>query len=115
MVGGVGIATIMIITVAERTSEVGLLLALGATKAMILTLFLSEALTLGGIGGLIGLTFGGGIAGLVGLLVPALPVRLPVFYVVVSAVSALALGLLSGVLPARRAADLSATEALRSD
>ncbi|MBL8437334.1 MAG: ABC transporter permease [Zoogloeaceae bacterium] len=115
LVGGVGIATIMIITVAERTSEVGLLLALGATKAMILTLFLSEALTLGGIGGLIGLTFGGGIAGLVGLLVPALPVRLPVFYVVVSAVSALALGLLSGVLPARRAADLSATEALRSD
>ncbi len=72
-----GIVTIMSIAVTERTDEIGLLVALGARRRTILALFLGEAVVLAGIGGLLGLLAGAGLAQLVGLLVPAMPVATP--------------------------------------
>ncbi|KON82051.1 ABC transporter permease [Azoarcus sp. PA01] len=114
-VGGVGIVTIMTIAVSERTNEIGLLVALGARRATILGLFLGEAVALAAIGGALGLLAGAGLAQLVGLLVPALPVSTPWHFVVVAEVLAIAIGLLAGVLPARKAARLDPVEALRAE
>jgi len=114
-VGGVGIVTIMTIAVAERTSEIGLLMALGARRATILGLFLGEAVALATLGGLLGLATGTGLAQLVGLFVPALPVHTPWHFVVVAQALALLIGLLAGVLPARKAARLDPVEALRAE
>jgi putative ABC transport system permease protein len=115
LVGGVGIVTIMTIAVAERTNEIGLLVALGARRATILGLFLGEAVALAAIGGLLGLLVGAGVAQLVGLVVPALPVRTPWNFVLVAEAVAIVIGLLAGVLPARKAARLDAVEALRAE
>ena len=115
LVGGVGILTIMTITVNERRAEVGLLRALGAQRRQVLMLFLLDALTLAGIGGLIGLGLGIGLALLVGLLVPALPVSISWFYVMLAELIALFVGLLSGVAPALHASKLDPVEALRAE
>lgn len=114
-VGGVGIVTIMTIAVSERTNEIGLLVALGARRSTVLGLFLGEAVALAAIGGALGLVVGMGLAQLVGLLVPALPVHTPWHFVVVAEVLAVVIGLLAGVLPARRAAGLDPVEALRAE
>ena len=114
LVGGVGIVTIMSIAVTERTGEIGLLVALGARRRTILALFLGEAVVLAGIGGLLGLLAGAGLAQLVGLLVPAMPVATPWQYALAAEVVAVVVGLAAGVLPARRAARLDAVEALRA-
>ncbi len=115
LVGGVGIVTIMTISVAERTSEIGLLVALGARRRTILGLFLGEAVALAAIGGVFGLVIGAGLAQLVGIFVPALPVTTPWHFVLVAEVLAVAIGLVAGVLPARKAARLDAVEALRAE
>lgn len=115
LVGGVGIVTIMTIAVSERTNEIGLLVALGARRRTILGLFLGEAVALAAIGGLFGLLIGAGLAQLVGLFVPALPVSTPWHFVLVAEAMAVLIGLLAGVLPARRAARLDAIEALRAE
>ena len=115
LVGGVGIVTIMTIAVTERTSEIGLLVALGAPRRTILGLFLGEAVALSAIGGLVGLALGFGLAQLIHLLVPALPVHTPLAFVVAAELVAMAIGLLAGVLPARRAARLDPVDALRSE
>lgn len=115
LVGGVGIVTIMSIAVTERTSEIGLLVALGARRRTILTLFLGEAVVLSGIGGLLGLAAGAGLAQLVGLAVPAMPVATPWQFALAAEVVALVVGLAAGVLPARRAARLDPVEALRAE
>lgn len=115
VVGGVGIVTIMSIAVTERTGEIGLLVALGARRRTILALFLGEAVVLAGVGGVLGLVIGSGLAQLVGLLIPAMPVATPWHFVVIAEVLALGIGLLAGVLPARRAAHLNAVEALRAE
>ena len=115
LVGGVGIVTIMSIAVTERTSEIGLLVALGARRRTILTLFLGEAVVLSGIGGLLGLAAGAGLAQLVGLAVPAMPVATPWQFALAAEVVALVVGLAAGVLPARRAARLDAVEAVRAE
>jgi len=115
LVGGVGIVTIMTIAVTERTSEIGLLVALGAPRHTILGLFLGEAVALSAIGGLVGLTLGIGLAQLIHLFVPALPVHTPVAFVVIAELIAMGIGLLAGVLPARRAARLDPVEALRAE
>ena len=115
LVGGVGIVSIMSIAVTERTSEIGLLVALGARRRTILTLFLGEAVVLSGIGGLLGLAAGAGLAQLVGLAVPAMPVATPWQFALAAEVVALVVGLAAGVLPARRAARLDAVEALRAE
>ena len=115
LVGGVGIITIMTIAVNERTSEIGLLRAIGADKGQILLLFIGEAVVLAGIGGLAGLAIGAGIAWLLGEFVPALPTHTPWLYVVYAELLAAVIGLLAGVLPARHAAGLDPVEALRAE
>ena len=115
LVGGVGILTILTIAVAERTGEVGLLRALGTTQRGILMLFLGEAALLAAIGGAGGLALGTGVAGLLKLVLPALPVHTPWFYAVLAEVVAVSVGLVAGVLPARRAAALDPLEALRGE
>ena len=115
LVGGVGIVTIMTIAVSERTGEIGLLVALGAPRRTILGLFLGEAVALSALGGVIGLLLGMGLAQLIHLAVPALPVHTPLMFVLLAESLAIAIGLLAGVLPARRAARLDPVEALRSE
>ncbi|MBI5936805.1 MAG: ABC transporter permease [Betaproteobacteria bacterium] len=115
VVGGVGIVTIMTIAVSERTNEVGLLLALGAPRHTVLTLFLGEAILLAAIGGIFGLLLGVGLAQLLHLAVPALPVHTPWTFVLAAETIAALIGLAAGVLPARRAARLDPVEALRAE
>jgi putative ABC transport system permease protein len=115
VVGGVGILTILTIAVAERTSEIGLLRAVGATRRGILLLFLGEAALLAVLGGTAGLLLGWSAALLLHLALPALPVHTPWIYAVLAELVALSVGLAAGVLPARRAAYLDPLEALRSE
>jgi putative ABC transport system permease protein len=115
LVGGVGILTIMTIAVNERTSEIGVLRAIGAGRSQILLLFIGEAVVLAGIGGLAGLFMGAGGAWLLGAFVPALPTHTPWQYAVYAELLSTVIGLLAGVLPARRAAGLDPVEALRSE
>ncbi len=115
VVGGVGIVTIMTISVTERTNEIGLLVALGAPRRTILNLFLGESVVLAAIGGAVGLTLGVGVAQLLHLALPDMPVHTPWNFAVGAIVMAAVIGLLAGVLPARRAARLDAIEALRAE
>ncbi len=115
LVGGVGILTIMTIAVRERTSEIGLLRALGATRGQVLGLFLGEAVVLATVGGLIGLALGAGGAWLLGVAVPALPVHTALEFVLLAEAVAVTIGLLAGVLPARRAAAMEPVDALRAE
>ncbi|MDQ5877608.1 MAG: putative transport system permease protein [Pseudomonadota bacterium] len=115
LVGGVGIVTIMTIAVTERTGEIGLLVALGAPRRTILGLFLGEAVALSALGGLMGLALGIGLAQLIHLALPALPVHTPISFVLMAEGVAITIGLLAGVLPARRAAGLDAVDALRAE
>ena len=115
VVGAIGILTIMWISVRERTTEIGLAKAIGAGSRQILGLFLLEASLLSLIGGAIGIAVGMGIAQSVRLFLPGLPIRTPVQYVVAALVVSVAVGLASGVLPARRAASLDPVEALHAE
>lgn len=115
LVGGVGIMTIMSIALRERTGEIGLLRALGATRRQLLWLFLGEAGALAAIGGAFGLFLGVGAGQLLRLLVPALPVATTVFHAVLAESVAVAIGLLAGTAPALRAARLDPIEALRAE
>jgi putative ABC transport system permease protein len=115
LVGGVGILTIMTIGVHERTAEIGLLRALGAGRHQILLIFMCEATVLAGLGGLAGLICGVGMAWLLGVTVPALPTHTPWSYALMAEALAAVIGLLAGVLPARRAAGMNPIDALRAE
>jgi len=115
LVGGVGILTILTIAVSERTAEIGLLRAIGATRRRILWLFLAEAALLAAIGGIAGLVLGGGIAGLLKLAVPAMPVSIPWLYALLAEAVAVSVGLAAGVAPAIHAARLDPLDALRAE
>jgi len=115
LVGAIGILTMMWISVGERTGEIGLARAVGASRGQILGLFLVEAALLSAAGGVAGLCAGIGIGKLLASLVPGLPFRTPPLYVVAAMAVSLAVGLLSGVLPARRAASLDPIESLRAE
>jgi len=115
LVGGVGIVTIMTIAVTERTPEIGLLRAIGADRRQILLLFIGEAVVLAAVGGIAGLAIGAGIAWLLGVFVPALPTETPWLYALYAELLAVVIGLLAGVLPARKAAGLNPVDALRAE
>jgi putative ABC transport system permease protein len=115
LVGATGILTMMWIAVGERRSEIGLVRSLGATAEQVQLLFLAEAATLAILGGLAGTAIGFGLSRLLAAVVPGLPVHTPVGFAVAAVALSLATGLLSGVLPARRAASLDPVEALRAE
>ncbi len=115
LVGSIGILTIMWIAVGERTSEIGLLKALGATSTQVQLLFLAESGALSLAGGALGVGVGFGLAMLARTAVPGLPVHVPTEFVIAALAVSFATGLASGVLPARRAAALDPVDALRSE
>jgi putative ABC transport system permease protein len=115
VVGAIGVLTIMWITVGERTSEIGLLKAIGATPSDILLVFLSEATMVSAAGGLIGIAAGFGLAGLVQMAFPGVPFAVSVPYVGAGLITSVLVGLVCGVLPARRATRLDPVEALHAD
>lgn len=114
-VGGVGVLTIMSIAVNERVSEIGLLRALGAAKNQIMLIFLGEAILLSALGGLVGLALGVGGAQLLAYVISGLPIHTPWSFVVMAEGIAIFIGLLAGVLPARRAAQMDPINALRAE
>ena len=115
LVGAVGMVTLMHIAVSERVSEIGLLTALGATRARIRILFLLESIALSTLGGLAGLIIGTGTAWLLKLLISGLPVNIPWDVVFGALFLSLLIGLAAGVIPAMRAAKLNPVDALRTD
>ncbi|MEQ1803147.1 MAG: ABC transporter permease [Gammaproteobacteria bacterium] len=115
LVGGVGIFTIMTIAVRERTGEIGLLQAIGARRRQIRDIFLGESLLLAGVGGLCGLLLGLAFMGLLRFALPALPVSPAWPYMALAVVVALVIGLVAGVLPAIRAAQLDPVDSLRAE
>lgn len=115
LVGAIGILTMMWISVNERTEEIGLAKALGATSRQILLLFLTEAALLSTGGGVLGLAAGLAIAGGLRLALPGLPVSTPPEYAAAAILVSLGVGLASGMLPARRAARLDPVVALAAE
>jgi putative ABC transport system permease protein len=115
LVGAVGILTMMWIAVGERTSEIGLMRSIGATRRQVRLIFLAEAGALSTLGGVLGLTGALAICQLLRDLVPGLPVRTPITFVVLAILASLGTGVASGVLPAQRAARLDPIESLRAE
>jgi putative ABC transport system permease protein len=115
LVGATGILTMMWIAVGERTSEIGLVRALGASRGQVQALFLAEAATISLLGGLTGVVVGLGLGAALRLVVPGLPVETPVRFVLAGLAVSVLTGLVAGVAPARRAAGLDPIEALRAE
>jgi len=112
LVGGIGVMAIMMVSVTSRTREIGLRKAVGATKRDIMLQFLVEAITLTGIGGVIGILAGLAMAQLVGVVMKIDAVA-PVSMTATAVAVSVAIGVAFGLLPAIRAARLDPIEALR--
>jgi len=111
-VAGVGIMNVMLVSVSERTREIGLLKALGAGRRQILAAFLTEAILISSAGGLLGLALGGAAVLLLVTIYPALPASPPAWAVAAAFSLSVGVGAVFGVLPARRATRLDPVTAL---
>jgi len=113
LVGGIGVMNIMLVSVTERTKEIGIRKAIGATKAAIVFQFLSEAMALTALGGFIGVVLSIAISNLIMALLPSLPAQIEPWMIILSLGVSIGIGLAFGVFPALRASRLDPIECLR--
>jgi putative ABC transport system permease protein len=113
LVGGIGVMNIMLVSVTERTPEIGVRKALGARARDITTQFLCEAMTLTFLGGFAGVVLAIGVSQILMFFIPSLPATIPIWAVVAGLLVSVAVGLLFGVWPARKASRLDPVECLR--
>lgn len=112
MIGGIGVMNIMLVSVTERTKEIGIRKAVGATRISILSQFLIEAVILTGIGGILGLILGEGLSLLINTYSP-LPAYIPVWAIFVGLIVSAGVGIVFGLYPAWKASSLNPIDALR--
>ncbi len=113
LVGGIGVMNIMLVSVTERTKEIGIRKAIGARRRDIVRQFLFEAMTLTFLGGILGVILAVGISRIIMFFVPALPASIPTWAVVSGLTVSVGVGLVFGVWPARKASRLDPIECLR--
>jgi putative ABC transport system permease protein len=113
LVGGIGVMNIMLVSVTERTREIGIRKAVGARRSDIILQFLTEAVVLTGMGGTIGLLLGWIVSRVAGLVFPSLPTAVPLWAAASGILVSVGVGLFFGIWPASRAARLDPVEALR--
>ncbi len=113
LVGGIGVMNIMLVSVTERTREIGVRKALGARRSDITLQFLVEATALTAVGGILGIAFSIAVTTLVAALVPSLPSETPAWAIIAGLSTSIAVGVFFGVWPATKAARLDPVEALR--
>jgi len=113
LVGGIGVMNIMLVSVTERTREIGIRKAIGARRFDIIVQFLTEAATLTFIGGLLGMAFGWAVSLAARLVFPDLATYIPVWAAAAGVIMSIGVGLFFGIWPASKAARLDPVVALR--
>jgi putative ABC transport system permease protein len=113
LVGGIGVMNIMLVSVTERTAEIGIRKAIGARRGDIVLQFLFEAMSLTFLGGLLGVVIAFGVSQIIIILLPELPATIPLWAVIAGLAVSIFVGLVFGVWPARKASRLDPIECLR--